>query len=113
MSYQFADIFKPEKKENDDLQKSVDKVISQAKLCLTSKEFEKYRKAYEAAEAKMVANLISFTNGFMSLDSGDMSFYGAKVARMITKLSDLKALLDGVESDVRKGNQIGLEDIND
>ena len=108
--YQFEDMFDgvlPEEQAN--LTSDLEKVVSQAKVCLSSKDFEEYRKAYDKVEGKMITLMIAFTDGFMAQGTGDMGFYGAKMARMVTKLSDLKALLCAVQADVRKEKFIGQD----
>ena len=102
MSYDFSDTFRLEPEETDDLNDSIERAISSAKVCVNNEDFKKYRIELAKAEEKMVKSMISFTNGFMSSINGDMSFYGAKMCRMITKLSDLRSLLDAVEVDIRK-----------
>lgn len=102
MPYKFSEMFSADTEKTDDLEKSFERVVSQAKACVNNPEFKEYRKAFVAAQEKMVAQMIQFTNTFMAQESGDMSFYGTKMVRMVTKLSDLKALLDAVDADIRK-----------
>lgn len=108
--YEFSKMFAKPEKEVDEQERSLDRVVSRAKICLNNKDFEEYRKEFVKAEAKMIDSMISFTNIFMGQASGDMSFYGAKIARMITKLSDLRSLVDAVENDARKENVTEQDD---
>jgi hypothetical protein len=101
--YRFEDAFSGvEEDKKEELVAQMERAISRAKVCLSNKDFEEYRAEYVKAEGKQIALMIAFTNGFMAQDNGDMAYYGAKIARMLTRLSDLRTLLDAVESDLRK-----------
>lgn len=100
--YQFEDIFEAEEQDIKETKSQIGMAVSSAKKCLSSPDFENYKKALEKAQASMLRQMIVFTHAFFMQEHADMAFYGAKMARMVTKLQDLTVLLDNVESDARK-----------
>jgi hypothetical protein len=72
-----------------------------ARVCLSMDQFKVYRKQYAAAEEKMIDEMMMTTACFSS-GSIDLTQYGAKMLVCITRLKDLRMLLDTVESNARK-----------
>ena len=101
MSYQFEDMYS-DKPEDKELVKQYDKAVSRAKQCLGVKEFGEYKVELEKVKTLKLGKMLATTRDFLSQDSGDMAFYGAKMLRHLTELKDLMVLLDAVESDIRK-----------
>lgn len=83
-------------------------VESKAKKCLSMPEFEDYKRSYLEAKERMTDELIDLTRKFTSYYGADVSFYGMKVLRIITKIEALRALVEDVERDVRRQENGGM-----
>lgn len=105
--YSWEDMFKPEdeatlKAKRTEAKSRVLEVIEAGKSCLTHPNFKMYRERYEKAQASIVTAMILYTNDFFAKPDGDMALYGANMARFMTRITTLRALLGQVESDVKK-----------
>lgn len=109
------DIFAPhsqqEKEDFARIQKesaeNIKRVTEAAQACLSSELFHSYRFQYQNAEKRLVDVMIRYTRSFFSEDRGDMSKYGAMMARYITKLDDMRMMLKQVENDSRRSKKQG------
>jgi hypothetical protein len=89
--------------------KTVDKEISEqinmiaatAKNCLSLEQFKTYRKQYESAEEKMVQAMLMLTESF-NAGRLDLTTYGSKMLVYMTRLKDLRMLLDTITNDAKK-----------
>lgn len=90
-------------KANDEAKAAVKAVGDSARSCINTEAFQSYKRDFERAQDKIVDAMIEYTQIFFSDDNGNIATYGAKMARYITKLQDLKALLTVVENDAKKG----------
>jgi hypothetical protein len=103
MAYDFNDIFDAETPDGkDETRAKIDRTSSLAKKCLNSEDFQEYKKALEVARDSMIGQMCTFTHSFFLQEHADMAFYGAKMARMVTKLQDLTSLLGSVERDAKR-----------
>ena len=106
----FNNIFKPEVKEaakaDREVNKEAEDCMSKARICFALKQFAEYREQYVKAEAKMVAAMDKLTEAYLS-GLFDLTTYGAKMLVYMTRLKDLRILLDVVNSDIRKGEKNG------
>lgn len=109
--FSYEDIFQPETKESLEIKQKISQEASlavkavgdTARSCINTEAFSAYKLAFSKAEAKIVDAMISYTHNFFQENNGDMAIYGANMARFITKIQDLKALLNAVETDAQKG----------
>lgn len=107
---QINDIFAPQsQKEKEDfavkqkeLADAITRATKAAQSCLNSEQFHGYRRQYQNAEKKLVDVMIRYTRSFFTEEKGDMAKYGANMARYITKLDDMRMLLNQVESDAKR-----------
>lgn len=73
-----------------------------ARKCLEAQDFKIYRVSYERTEASIVDALISYTKHFVENPGGDVTKYALTNVRLLTKLENLRFLLNSVQSDVRQ-----------
>ena len=107
---EFGDIFQASAKEV----KKADKVVNQAasdcmntaKICFGLKQFSEYKQQYLAAEAKMIGAMTALTESYIA-GNFDLNAYGARMLVYMTRLKDLRLLLDVVNSDIRRGEKNG------
>lgn len=102
MAYDFHKLYGSE--SDNDIDRTVElvrKAGDTARKALNSVEFVEYKKSYENAEKAMVDSMLAYTDAFFC-NGTDLALYGAKIARMMTKLQDLKVLLNKVENDVKR-----------
>lgn len=94
-----TDIFKPDTDKK--IAKEISIVADMARACLSTEQFQAYKKQYESAQSKMVDVMLMLTE---SHNSGQMDItkYGAKMLVYMTRIKDLRMLLDQVEKDARK-----------
>jgi hypothetical protein len=86
-----------EQKIREDAAESIRLTVDIAKQCLAMEQFKSYRTQYESAEQKMVAEMLMVTVTF-NAGRMDLMQYGAKMLVCMTKLRDLRLLLDTVNS---------------
>ena len=107
---EFNNLFKPEVKEsakaNREVTREAEDCLSKARICFALKQFAEYRDQYAKAEAKMVTAMDKLTEVYLS-GVFDLNTYGAKMLVYMTRLKDLRILLDVVNSDIRKGEKNG------
>lgn len=99
-TYRFEDIFQQEEStsvEEHDIE--LREAISAARACLNSGAFIKYKQRIENIEKQMVDIMVAFTNDYFNEMNGDLAFYGAKIARYITKIQNVRMLLKAVQLD--------------
>lgn len=86
-------------------EKQVDKQLNAAaaaaNACLSTDSFSYYRKQYEKAESKMLEAMMMMTESYYS-GNIQLEAYGAKMLVYMTRLKDLRSLLDKVTRDARK-----------
>lgn len=100
--FRFEDIFKAVEEDKESIKKAAEKVEAAgkaAKKCLNTDEFAIYREQFAKANDAIINKMMQYTKAFFESEHGDMAKYGANMARFITKLQDLRILLDKVESD--------------
>lgn len=95
--------FKPKPKSSEDTEKQLNHTGMIARQCLTHEDFKHYRKQYEKAEAQAIDALIQETERFMNDPSGDVGKFAMMVVRRVTRLQDLRLLLNVVDKDAKKG----------
>jgi hypothetical protein len=101
--FDFADIFQEENRLDLELhEKELREAVAAARACVNNEKFIVYKQRIEKLLLQMPDVLISFTNEFFAKDEGDMAFYGAKMARYVTKVQNLRLLLKAVEQDSGK-----------
>lgn len=105
--FHWEDLFKPKddhtsKERRQEARKRIDEAIAAGKKALNTPEFAFYREKLEKAQASIVDSMILYTNEFFRDNVGDMAKYGANMARFMTRITTLRALLNQVESDARK-----------
>jgi hypothetical protein len=83
--------------------KVLDVTGDMARVCLSSEDFQHYRKMYQHAEAAIMDTLIIYTKNFAEGPSGSTEKYAFTVMRMLTKLQHLKHLIKSIESDAKRG----------
>ena len=99
----FKDAFKAQPKANDEPEKQMNQTGMIARQCLSHEDFKHYRKQYEKAEAQVINALIQDTEEFMRESGADVTKYALMVVRRITRLQDLRLLLNVVDKDAKKG----------
>lgn len=113
-SFQFEDIFQEEDMQAIEQHESeLRKLGAAARACINSEKFVAYKERMEKVLAQMPDVLISFTNDYFNEMNGDMAFYGAKMARYITKIQNLRMMLKAVEIDFNKSIGQGEKDEKD
>lgn len=98
----FDEMFKAEEKPDQQIDEQISLVGDIARVCLAMEEFKSYRKQYEAAEQKMVQTMLMLTESF-NAGRVDLTTYGAKMLVYMTRVKDLRMLLDAVLVDSKKG----------
>ena len=101
LSFKKTDVVE-EKRIEKEAQESIKAVGNAARACLSTEQFKTYRSHFEHSEKKMVDALLMLTKSFEA-GSFDLSAYGSKVLVYMTRLKDLRILLDVVEADAKKG----------
>ena len=105
----FTDFFKPQtEKEFEEAQakatEQVDIAGDLARHCLAMEDFQKYKRQYELAQEKMISAMEMCTKSYMSGDF-DITTYGAKMLVFMTRIKDLRMLLDTVTYNAKKGKK--------
>jgi len=105
----FSDMFKPGKQDlaglaEKDASNGIDLVGDYARSCLCTLEFKKYKDKYVEAEKRVIKSLLILTDTYLS-GNMDISSYGTKVLVLITRLKDVRMLLDTVTTDSKKGKR--------
>ena len=104
---------KTDEKELQKKEKEVQKVLSMtgaiARNCLRLSQFQKYKKQYQSAEEKMIKVMEKLTDSFQAGEM-DITTYGCKMLVYMTRLKDLRMLIDVVEIDSRKGKKDAKEE---
>lgn len=103
-----SDLFKPvdQKQLEQELREAENSIKiagDVARKCLTHQDFKLYRDYYKRAEENVLDAMISYTNSFFLNDTGDISKYAMKMMRFMTKLQDLRSLLDTIDKNSKKG----------
>ena len=80
-----------------------------ARSCINTQVFSAYKAAMQRSQEKMVDAMIAYTHNFFQEQNGDLAIYAVNMARYITKIQDLKALLTAVEKDAEKGIHVQKE----
>lgn len=83
--------------------KTLDVTGDLARRCLSSEDFQHYRRMYASAESSIIDALIIYTKNFAEGGVGDVTKYAFTVMRMLTKLQHLKHLIKSIESDAKRG----------
>ena len=103
----FNDVFKKEDEEELErieleAQKKTDITGDLARRCLELEQFGRYKEQYTKAEASVVDTLLAMTKIF---DRGQMDFqtYGIRMHTYMTRLQSIRALLDTITNDSKKG----------
>jgi hypothetical protein len=102
--FKYEDIFKVAIEDEESIKEAAKKVRlagEAARKCLTLQEFQIYTQQFEKAQEAIVIKMIQYTKAFFESEHGDMTKYGANMARFITKIQDLRVLLDRVNSDAK------------
>ena len=104
---QFNDIFKPQtEKERVEAERKANEAIDltgdMARNCLATDQFKVYRDNYEKAEKKIVLAMLKCTQCYLA-NQFDFQSYGNQMLVYMTRMKDLRSLLDIVEADARKG----------
>ncbi len=106
----FNDIFKPKvvaaKKADKIVNQDAIDCMNKARICLNNEAFKGYKKQYAKAESKMVDTMTALTSSYLE-GRFDLTAYGAKMLVYMTRLKDLRLLLDVVKTDIRKGEKNG------
>lgn len=87
-----------EKKPVEQDTSEIQRVAAMARACMGTKEFKEYRARYEVLQAKIIDELIKDARMF-SADQTDMAKFGAKCLVRLTRLNDLRSLLESVAAD--------------
>ena len=77
-----------------------------ARACLATEQFKSYRDQYESSEQKMIQSMIKTTDLFLSAEFS-LEIYGSKMLVYMTRIKDLKMLLDVVVVNSKKGKDSG------
>jgi hypothetical protein len=93
------------RKKAEDAALAIKAVGEGARACINTESFQAYKRSFENAQEKIIEAMISYTHNFFQENDGDMAVYGANMARFVTKVQDLKALLISVENDAQKGKK--------
>jgi len=103
--FKFEDIFKTNEVDAESIKeaaKKIDEAGKAARKCLTLQEFQIYRQAFEKAQEAIINKMIQYDSAFFASEHGDMPKYGATMARFVTKIKDLRILLNKVEGDANR-----------
>ena len=73
-----------------------------AKVALNTPECEAYRKKMVEVREQLIQSLVGYTNTAMQNDTIDITSYGVKVMRIVTRIQDMNLLLSEIEKDLRK-----------
>jgi len=73
-----------------------------ARKCLTHEDFRLYRDAYIRTERASVNALILYTKNFVENPGGDINKYAITCMRLLTRIQDLRALLNNVDNDAKR-----------
>ena len=73
--------------------------------CLSSDNFKRYRREYENSQEQMMAVLFKITDVYLA-GQIDHQTYISRVLVHVTKMKDLRSLLDGVELDKKRGEKV-------
>ena len=106
--FKFEDIFKVDLETQDSIKLAsakIDEAAKAARKCLTMPEFHFYRIQFERAQEAIIDKMIQYTSAFFASEHGDMNKYGANMARFMTKLQDLRVLLNTVEKEAKRGTK--------
>lgn len=103
----FSDIFKPETEKEraqaeKDAQAKIDLTGDAARACLRLESFKAYKKQYISAEEKIVTAMLKCTQSYLA-GQFEMVSYGSQMLVYMTRLKDLRSLLDAVTLDSKKG----------
>lgn len=88
--------------DHSKLEAELNDLAANARACISSEEFRRYKKQYEEVEKKMLAIMIYDTNQATAAGM-TMEQYGAVMFRNINKLMVLKSIIDVVEKDAKRG----------
>jgi len=80
-----------------------------ARFCLGIEAFQRYKRQYLLAQERMLSAMEMCTQAFMA-GQFDITTYGAKQLVYMTRLKDLRMLLDQIETDSKKGKTLSGED---
>lgn len=92
-----------------DAEESLRIVSDKARQCLGYDDFKSYRDSYVRAESGMLDAIINYTNNFVQSEHGDVNKYAITMIRYITKLQDLRSLLNTIETDAKRGRSVGRD----
>ncbi len=98
------DDVKKSKSSDDIAYNHLDLVGDTARACLGMEQFNTYRKQYVIAEEKMVDAMLMCTTSYMSGSFG-LNEYASKMLVYMTRLKDLRMLLDTVTINSKKGKK--------
>ena len=98
---QFGEMFKSDVDVNKEITEQINMISGVAKNCLSMEQFKTYKKQYEIAESKMVQALLMLTESF-NAGRLDLTTYGSKMLVYMTRIKDLRMLLDQVTADAKK-----------
>jgi len=89
------------RKQQPESDKQVNLTAEMAKRCLNMEEFKAYRESFEAMERKIIDEMVMDAAGFTTQNESTERF-GMKCLIKLTRIRDLRALLNKVSSEARK-----------
>jgi len=95
-------MFSYDKNDEKVLDKEINMIGGIARKCLALPQFKKYRDQYIKSEQKILEAMLKTTQSFTS-GSFDFTSYGAKMLVYMTRLKDLRLLVDRIKIDSKKG----------
>lgn len=101
--FDFNDIFEDEKPVvvSEEVKKQLASIAENAKACLNTAVFDKYKQNYQAMLPKMMDVMVQYTNEFRRAEIS-LEQYAVNMACYVTKVQDLRALLLTVEIESKK-----------
>lgn len=89
----------PEEKENDlkESTRLLNVTAARARACLNNPDFIQFKQDYIAAEARVLNDMIAYTDAYVASPNGDVVKYAFTILRLITRLKDYRSLISKVD----------------
>lgn len=100
------------KKVLDEIEKKESKITAEiqaisdrGRSCLNMKEFTDYAAEYVVLERNLTNFLIDYTKKWQNYEISSIEKYGVKIMLLLSRLGDLRALIDKVNLDANRGDK--------
>jgi hypothetical protein len=105
-TFKFEDQFdlKEEPKgQIEDTSKKLELIGQMARRCISSNDFQQYKKMFDDELANILNAMVIYTANFGKQGNDNLEIYAVNMIRFVQRITDLRKLITYVELDSKKG----------